>query len=112
MWRGYEKALMLYYNAIVQEWIRRGFKNTMELYEVKEKVAMPWFVNNKSIRMSHRASLIRKYEAYYSPIFKDVPCEYMEYKYIWPSKLTQDKIEYLKKNQNVLVDISEFAERV
>jgi len=31
IWRGYELALQEYYNTIVREWVKRGYKNTMAL---------------------------------------------------------------------------------
>ncbi len=112
MWRGHEKALMLYYNAIVQEWIKRGFKNNMMLFEVKGRVVKPWFITNRSIRLSHQASLIRKYKEYYSHIFKDVPEEYLQYSYIWPSKLTKQQIIFLKQHKKDVVKISDFSKKI
>ena len=112
MWTGHTEALMLYYNTIVTEWIKRGFKNNMELYKINKNIKMPWFVVNKSINLSHQASLVRKYPAYYGPVFVNIPKQYMKYKYIWPSKLTLDKLEYLKKHKNDVVDIKTYAEPV
>jgi hypothetical protein len=111
MWRGYENALTLYYNTIVQEWIDRGFKNNMPIITIKGNVVMPWFVDNLSINMSHRASLVRKYYAYYAPIFQNVPKKYMLYSYIWPSKLTESQIMQLKQSKNRTVDVSKYAEK-
>ena len=110
MWRDYESALKLYYNIIVEEWISRGFKNTMKLYDIKEPITMPWFVNNKSINTSHQANLIRKYDLYYRPIFPDVPEIYVKYRYIWPSKLNEQQTAELKNNSNKILDITKYAE--
>lgn len=104
MWTGYAKALMLYYNTIVTEWINRGYKNNMPMYVIKGKVPMPWFIGNHSVHLSHQANLIRKNKDY-AKIFKNVPKEYLTYTYIWPSNLTDDQIKLLQTNKNKAVDI-------
>lgn len=86
MWKGYVEALKLYYNVIVKEWIKRGYKNTMELYEVNTNISeiqMPWWMNNKDFHYAHQASLMRKNETYYHDKFQ-IPKEYLEKGYIWP----------------------------
>ena len=42
MWDGYVEALKLYHNAVVMEWISRGYNNTMTLFEVGELVIPRW----------------------------------------------------------------------
>jgi hypothetical protein len=101
MWEGHVDALKVYYNAIVKEWIRRGFNNTMKLYKVKKNVVLPWFVTNKIVNLSHQANLLRKDKAYYSKFFKKVPAKYIKYTYIWPSRLTKLQIEELKKTKSI-----------
>lgn len=84
MWRGYEGALMLYFNRIVHEWVKRGYKNNMPLYDIdEEKVEMPWWMGNQDFHMSHQASLVRKLPEFYSPLF-DVSEEQMSKGYVWP----------------------------
>ena len=34
MWTGFESSLKLYSNAMVTEWIRRGYRNNLELYNL------------------------------------------------------------------------------
>jgi hypothetical protein len=104
MWEGHAKALMLYYNEIVLEWISRGFQNNMPLYVIRGKVKMPWFIGNHSVHLSHQANLIRK-NIKYAQRFKTVPPEYIKYTYIWPSKLLPSQIDYLKTNKNRIVEI-------
>jgi hypothetical protein len=111
MWKNHVKALMSYYNAIVLEWVRRGFTNNMPLYDIKGVVKMPWFIGNKSIHLSHQANLIRK-NINYAKIFKSVPESYIEYTYIWPSKLNADQKELLINNKNKAIDISLVSTRV
>lgn len=110
MWRGHTNALKLYYNTIVKEWIRRGFVNNMKLYPLPKNIEMPWFVKNINVNLSHQASLIRK-DTFYQDKFK-VPTIFLKYKYIWPSKLNKDQIEYLKNHPKTLINIAEFAEKV
>jgi hypothetical protein len=37
MWRGYLPALKLYHNVCIQEWIDRGYNNTMKYYNLLRK---------------------------------------------------------------------------
>lgn len=106
MWKGHLKALQLYYNTIVNEWIRRGFTNNMPIFKIKGDVPMPWFIGNKSFHLSFQANLLRKNLAYYSKYFKEVPKKYILYTYIWPSKLTNDQIKLLQASNKKIVDIA------
>ncbi len=108
MWDGHTKALMLYYNTIVEEWIRRGFVNNMKLYGIRGHIAIPWFIGNKSVHMSHQANLIRKNNSYLK-VFKNVPEDYIKHTYIWPSKLSKEQKEFLIVNKNKVVDIKQFS---
>ena len=43
MWTGFENALKLYSKAIITEWIRRGYRNNMVIYDLDEcEIAYPW----------------------------------------------------------------------
>jgi len=66
MWTGYMDALKHYHNVIVEEWIRRGFKNTMKFYEIPSSIVLPHWLGDERIHASHRSNLIRKDPAYYS----------------------------------------------
>ena len=83
MWTGYEPALQLYQNYTIQEWISRGYKNTMlfEDFNVEEVVMPLWFGLDKFHR-SHRSNLLRKDYEYYSEYF-DEPSNL---EYYWPAK--------------------------
>ena len=35
MWRGYEEALKVYFNAISREWVRRGYVHNLGFYEAE-----------------------------------------------------------------------------
>lgn len=104
MWKGYVNELKKYTNEMIKEWIRRGYKNTMELYDTElEETTKPWFVSCKILHYSHMASLMRKDRTYYKPFFyKKYPIEFEFFSYLWIGDLTsediQQIIEYNKKN--------------
>lgn len=77
----YLPALQHYYNCMVKEWIRRGFNNTMPLYNVvlSELVLPPW-LGDPDFHHSHKANLVHKDREHYAPLFGDLPFE----EYIWP----------------------------
>ena len=79
MWRGHLDALKVYHNVMVQEWVRRGYKNTMPLFEVPDQVQLPWWVGFEALHFSHRSNLIRKDPAFYQFNAPD------NQPYIWPS---------------------------
>lgn len=111
LWKGNVDALKLYYNTIVEEWIKRGFKNNMKLYKISPYIEVPWFAKNININYSHQASLIRKYPEYYGKIFTPPPV-FLEYKYIWPKDLTDAQISELKSSASTVADISKYAKPV
>ena len=82
MWTGYENALKAYTNAMIREWIDRGYKNNMLLYSV-DRVEYPWWFGDENFHRSHRSRLIQKNKEFYSPLFPDDD-GYNESKYFWP----------------------------
>ena len=44
MWKNYVPALKQYMNISIEEWINRGFKNTMEVEIITESVVIPPFI--------------------------------------------------------------------
>lgn len=90
MWRGHADALKLYSNAIVTEWISRGYKNNLKLYKVTGDPEMPWWFGKKKFHHSHRAALMRKDTDFYQDKF-DVSEEYMTNGYVWPLKIGKHK---------------------
>lgn len=86
MWRGYEEAMKLYQNITIQEWIKRGYKNTMS-YEIVDpaKLVFPSWLGNEDFHFSHRMKLAWKNWEFYYDKFSDVlnqPID--EPEYIWP----------------------------
>lgn len=81
MWSGYEEALKLYQNYTIQEWIDRGYKNTMSFEDINYKnIVLPSWFGAKQFHKSHRSNLLRKDYEYYSQFF-DEPSDL---EYYWP----------------------------
>jgi len=85
MWKGHELALMLYHDAVIDEWKRRGFRNYMASLtkQQKEKATMPPWLGDERFHASHRSNLLRKLPKHYSAFgwkeTDDLP-------YYWPTK--------------------------
>jgi hypothetical protein len=82
MWKGFEGALVEYSISICEEWISRGFKDTMlerfKVYNFENK-KLPPFVGNKDFHLSHQSNLVRKdenYRKYFGNISNDL-------EYVW-----------------------------
>ena len=82
MWRGYEDALCLYYNTIIDEWVRRGYRNNMVTIalDLKTVVLPPW-LGDESFHASHRSNLLRKDPTFYSQYGWSEPDDLP---YVWP----------------------------
>ena len=67
MWKGYEEALLLYKNKMIEEWRDvRKYNNTMEIVEVPDSIKMPPWVGDERVHASHRSNLLRKDFEFYS----------------------------------------------
>lgn len=84
MWRGYEDALRLYMNAAIEEWVRRGFRNTMELATVPASPRFPPWLGDPAFHASHRANLLRKDPVFYGQYSWTEP---PDLPYVWPVRL-------------------------
>lgn len=92
MWIGHEYALVDYIISICQEWIGRGYRDTVlsktialvNAYMAGKKAfskARPWWVGNVEFHRSHQSNLIRKNARYYKKDFPLIdPC----LPYVWP----------------------------
>jgi len=88
MWVGYTNSLKYYCNCCIDEWIRRGFKNTMVKYDVDHQNEDPWWIGDENFHRAMRARLIEKNEEYYLPKFpKDKG--FNNGKYFWPVNETK-----------------------
>lgn len=85
MWRGYEGSLCNYALAICDEWIKRGYNDSIkpQVQEImktlpEESYQTPWWLGNEQLHESHQSNLRRKNPIYYNySIADDRP-------YIWP----------------------------
>ncbi|HKV83887.1 MAG TPA: MSMEG_6728 family protein [Ktedonobacterales bacterium] len=84
MWRGYEEALRDYMNAMIQEWVRRGFRNTMAVAAVTEPPTLPPWLGEPALHAAHRANLLRKDPAFYGQYGWSEP---PDLPFIWPVAL-------------------------
>ena len=104
-WIGHIDALKLFFNIILQEWFKRGYKSGMTFYKlsnflkVESKIPkrfrtlrryyrqndynlkMPWWMGNEEYHYSHQAVLQRKKPDFYK---FDFPNKYNETGYFWP----------------------------
>jgi hypothetical protein len=88
MWRGFETALLDYGIAICDEWLARGYNDTMRQRFIDERakrdadaVLPPWF-GDEQLHLSHQSNLVRK-DRTYSVLFPDAPSNLP---YVWPIK--------------------------
>lgn len=101
MWRGHEMALYQYIQAMVDEWLRRGYKSTIgdkakatimrgiELGRTSSTVGPDWIADLdlfKKIASSHRMALLCKDYEWYSQFEwpEDTGKRPETYEYIWP----------------------------
>lgn len=81
MWRGHEAALAAYMNAAIDEWVRRGYRNTMAKARVS-RYRPPAWLGDERFHASHRANLLRKDPAFYGRYgWKEDPAS----PYVWPA---------------------------
>jgi hypothetical protein len=66
MWEGYKDALKEYKNAMIIEWINRGYKNNMSIDNVALNIDYPPWLGNDELHASHRSNLLQKDFEYYS----------------------------------------------
>ena len=80
MWRGYRSALLAYRDAIVIEWVNRGYKNSCPILNEPVDIFPSW-LGQESFHASHRAVLLHKDPVYYGKFgWLDQPYN----KTIWP----------------------------
>ena len=83
MWAGHTCFLAKYMNAMIDEWVARGYKNTMQkIIHCEDPDPPPWW-GWAPVHMSHRASLNRKNSEFYK--FEVGP--WADWGYVWPSKV-------------------------
>lgn len=65
IWRGHSNALAFYMNCFIEEWIHRGYNNTMEIVCVHQPVLFPLWFGDDRLHSSHRSNLLRKDSVWY-----------------------------------------------
>tara|TARA_R100000995_G_C3391837_1_gene80859 strand:+ start:150 stop:560 length:411 start_codon:yes stop_codon:yes gene_type:complete len=83
MWRGYESALKFYKDLCIEEWVRRGYKNTMERNTTHGPVLMPHWLGDEKLHASHRSNLLRKDPVFYGNLNWNEPDNLP---YHWPAE--------------------------
>lgn len=83
MWEGYEDALRMYMNVCIDEWVARGYRNTMKKLPHSPNPEMPPWFGDARFHLSHQSALVRKFPDYYRRIFPGVPDDIP---YFWPTK--------------------------
>ncbi len=89
MWRGIETALVEYCHAVIDEWIRRGYRDIVcrrklqMLYPdyVRGSAPTPSWLGNEELHASHRSNLLRKNPGWYRQFGWSEPDNLP---YIWP----------------------------
>lgn len=80
MWQHHPTALMRYHDLCVDEWVRRGYRNTMPKFGVRAYEMPPWF-GDDAFHSSHRAALLHKDPEFYRRYdWKEEP----GLNYLWP----------------------------
>lgn len=84
MWKGYEVALSHYMDTCIEEWMRRGFNNTMKLTQAPiSAIKVPKWFRVEKFHASHRSNLLRKDYKFYSQYNWLEPANLP---YFWPTK--------------------------
>lgn len=88
MWEYRTGALALYGLAMCDEWIGRGYKDSLRsFFQARAMVSTPnellypdWF-GWEDFHLSHQSNLVRKFPEHYVPYFGQVP----SVPYVWPA---------------------------
>jgi hypothetical protein len=83
MWKGHTCFLAKYMNTMIDEWVGRGYRNSMQKLPHCSNPRPPWWWGWAPIHMSHQAALNRKNPDWYH---FDVGV-WSNYGYVWPSKV-------------------------
>lgn len=115
MWQGYEEALGRYGLVSCAIWTERGFGDScaetiqadLRAYgiaeirsyaELAEAEALPPWLFDEAVQLSHRSSLLRKDPEHYGPLFPpDTPTDL---EYVWPARSPAVIERELRKEEN------------
>ena len=68
MWKDNPSALAYYHNVCIDEWIKRGYNNTMEMItdiSALDPIRLPDWIGDNRVHASHRSNLLRKDQEFY-----------------------------------------------
>lgn len=112
MWEPYPEALKLYMDAMVREWVRRGYKNNYELHypniEIQPvpNIEMPIWLGDPELHRSHRIALLAKtdyYEQFDWPELAENTWNWdtpLDQTYWWPRlTLTDQEVTYVLRRK-------------
>ena len=127
MWKGYEEALGRYGLTACDVWTERGFGDScaatisadlrtagiaeIRRYdELKAADALPPWLFDETVQLSHRSSLLRKDPEHYGPLFApDTP---RDLDYVWPVRSPAVIERELRKEENARRRAQRTAERL
>ena len=81
MWRGFEAALSFYKDLCIEEWVRRGYNNTMQKEASYGAIVLPKWLGDEDFHASHRSNLLKKDPEFYG---KFGWTEADDLEYVWP----------------------------
>jgi hypothetical protein len=88
MWSGYEACLGQYMRVMILEWLKRGYRNTIEIPRRIVRVKSPPWLGREDFHSSHRSNLLRKDSKWYRRFGwaepKNLP-------YVWPVECHNSK---------------------
>lgn len=89
MWRGYSGALASYGLVVCEEWIKRGYKDTLRDFflEFKLEYIAPYWLGDEDFHSSHRSNLLRKDPTFYEKFGWKEPDDLP---YIWPEERNEE----------------------
>lgn len=83
MWEGYVPALALYTKHICEEWVRRGYQDSIapRVFPYIYQVEYPEWLSDAAVIASHRSNLLRKDYVWYGQFGWKEPDTLP---YVWP----------------------------
>ena len=103
MWKGYVDLLKVYHNAILKEWLARGYNSTTGFYDTIPNPPAPWWYGWQPLHLSHASSLLHKDYDYYRdkvPVIE----KYMRHGYIYPTRLGAETVQTIEDPDEATLD--------
>lgn len=100
MWSGHEKALRQYLRAVILEWKRRGFRNSIRVPRAAELAPdeIPPWIGSRRFHSSHRSNLLQKDSQHYGQFGWRVKLDLPRY---WPVRKNGAKLLIYRSNNDV-----------